>query len=175
VAKIRIPVEQLPPPNKNGQHVLRFRVASEDRNSISEWSKLFKIDSLGQIYPLQSSYFLDVGSQSIRISWETPSIYNTGASAVGASVQHNHGGEWKQHPSDVFISFNNTSGSNFIYWGRSSDSSFEVVLSQYINQYEPSLSLEDLDDFRIIVQTASFPAQINPKFLILDTGTVELV
>jgi len=43
MAKIKVPVEKLPPPNYLGNHYIRFRVSSEDRNSISEWSRLFKI------------------------------------------------------------------------------------------------------------------------------------
>jgi len=48
VAKVIIPLSQLPPPNRDGTHVVRFRIATEDKGSISEWSKLFRVESTGQ-------------------------------------------------------------------------------------------------------------------------------
>ena len=53
MAKFRIPLADLPPPNLEGNHYLRFRITTEDRNSISEWSRLFEITSVGQISPNQ--------------------------------------------------------------------------------------------------------------------------
>ncbi len=48
MAKVIIPLSQLPPPNRDGTHVVRFRIATEDKGSISEWSKLFRVESTGQ-------------------------------------------------------------------------------------------------------------------------------
>lgn len=53
MAKFKIPLEQLPPPYKDGTQKIRFRISSEDRNSISEWSNIFSITSIGQITPTQ--------------------------------------------------------------------------------------------------------------------------
>ena len=174
--KVRIPVEELPAPNEDGTHLIRFRVSSEDRNSISEWSKLFQIESIGQVYPQSSVYSLQAGSNVFNISWDTPSYYNVSPSGIGASVLHNHGNEWKQHDADVFISINNSASSNFVYWWRSSDNTFTIILQQYINQYEPEITAEDIDDIRIIVQVASKPPHVvNPLFTFVDTGIVALV
>lgn len=48
MAKVTIPLSELPPPNRDGTHVVRFRVTTEDKGSISEWSKLFRVESTGQ-------------------------------------------------------------------------------------------------------------------------------
>jgi hypothetical protein len=185
--KIKIPVEKLPPPNEYGSHVIRFRVSSEDRNSISEWSRLFQIQSIGQIYPQESTYVVQANSSITTITWDTPSVYNLSSSAIGASVQHNHGNEWKQHPADIFVSFNESSEENFVYWGRSSDNTFSIIPQQYINQYvsvlniqypqlyDPELTLEDLNSIRIVVQSASRPTKINEIFRFIDTGNVSLI
>jgi hypothetical protein len=185
--RITIPVEKLPAPNEDGSHIVRFRVSSEDRNSISEWSKLFQIQSTGQIYPEESTYVVQAGSAIVIITWDTPSRYNISSSAIGASVQHNHGNEWKQHPADIFVSFNSSIEEDLVYWGRSSDNSFSIIPQQYINQYvsvlnseypqlyDPELELEDLTSIRIVVQAASRPTKFNPIFKFIDTGNVSLV
>src|SRR6056300_336064 len=102
MAKFIIPVEDLPPPDINGNHVFRFRILSEDRNRQSQYSTLYTIESTGQIFPLESPYEITSSGSVIGVYWETPSYFNVGASAVGASVLHNHESEWKTHPMDVF-------------------------------------------------------------------------
>lgn len=127
--KYTIPVEKLPPPNKNGDHIFRVRVVSKDGNSTSEYSPLFVIKSLGQIYPVSSIPVITSSSALITIVWETPSIYNTGSAAVGASVQHNHGSEWKMHECDVFIKYHGgSSPQSFTYLGRTGDNQFLINL-----------------------------------------------
>jgi hypothetical protein len=175
VSKITVPVNKLPTPNSNGDHLIRFRIKNKTQNTESEWSNLFIVESLGQIYPLESNYFLQATLDLITISWETPSVYNTSASAnTDAIIVHNHGGEWKQHPADIFVSFNNSASSNFVYWGRSSDNQSSIVPQEYIQNYSPELSLEELEDVRVIVQSESRPPKINDKFKFIDTGIVSL-
>lgn len=48
MAKVIIPLAQLPPPNRDGTHLVRFRIATDDGSSISDWSKLFRVESVGQ-------------------------------------------------------------------------------------------------------------------------------
>ena len=136
--KIRIPVEKLPPPNYLGDHYLRFRVSSEDRNSISEWSRLFEIQSKGQIHPLESEYSIVTASGVLNLIWDTPSIYNTGPSAIGASVLHTHESEFKVHDADIFFRIN---GSSYSYYGRSKDNSFSLVIPSSVSIVKISLIL----------------------------------
>ena len=131
MAKIIIPVEDLPPPNSDGNHIFRFRIVSEDRNNFSEYSNLYVLSSLGQIYPLQSSANIELNSSStlITVVWDTPSIYNVGASAIGASIQHSHASEWKTHDADLFARwYGGSSASTFVYLGRSRDNQFAIII-----------------------------------------------
>jgi hypothetical protein len=162
MAKFRIPVEQLPAPNISGNHNIRFRVSTEDRNNISEWSKLYAIQSKGQIYPLQSEFTVSASGGVVVVYWETPLIYNTGPSAIGASVLHNHSSEWKVHDSDVFVKFNDALTTEFIYYGRSKDNNFSII------PYAGATSI------RVVVQVANHPPQLSNIFKILDTGVVNL-
>lgn len=116
MSKIRIPVEQLPPPNSDGDHVLQFRVISEDRNRISAWSNLFVIKSIGQYRPLESDYVFQSASPVITVTWDTPLIYNyNSASLVSASIQHNHTQDFKRHNTDIFVKWDS---GNFEYHDR---------------------------------------------------------
>lgn len=159
MAKFVVPVENLPAPYSDGTHTLRFRVLTEDRNNFSNWSTLFTIPSLGQIFPEQASYSIDATTTLISLYWETPSLYNV----TSASVLHNHESEWKIHDADVFVKFDNAITPNFVYWGRTSDNSFSII------PYPSST------EARVIVQVASHPPTISNRFQILDTGVVSLV
>lgn len=157
--KFTIPVEGLGPPNEDGDHLFRFRIISEDRNNTSAYSPLYIIKSTGQIYPLQSSSRYTVSSSVINVYWDTPSIYNVGASATSASVLHNHDSEWKVHDSDIFISWNSQA---FEYVGRSKDNSFSIVVQQ---PYTTA---------RIVGQVANYPPKKLDIFKIFDTGIINL-
>lgn len=125
--KIRIPVEKLPPPNSNGDHVLQYRVISEDRNRISAWSNLYIIKSIGQYRPLESDVTMIIGSNTIDLSWDTPLIYNyyTSASMSSASIQHNHSQEYKRHDSDIFVKWDSDS---FEYHDRVASDNTSIVI-----------------------------------------------
>ena len=163
MAKFKVPVEKLPPPYITGEHTFRFRISTEDKNSISEWSPLYSLESKGQIYPLTSSYSISASTNLINLYWDTPSIYNTGSAAVGASVQHNHESEWKIHDSDVFVKFNDAITTDFFYYGRSKDNSFSIV------PYAGATTAH------VKVQIASHPPEISSIFEIFDTGVVSLI
>jgi hypothetical protein len=160
--KFRVPVENLPPPNINGRHLFRFRVASEDRNRISQYSPLFTIESKGQIYPLQTTAVVNVSTSedAVNIYWETPIYYNVGASAVGASVQHNHTAEYRVHDADVFVSWDSA---EFIYYGRTSTGQINLVKPAS----NPTFA-------RVIGQVANYPPTRSDKFKIFDTGQVRV-
>ena len=159
MAKVRIPVEQLPPPNYLGDHYIRFRISTEDKNSISEWSKLFQIKSRGQIYPLEANYNVTSASGVINVIWDTPSIYNTGPSAVGASVLHNHQSEWKIHDSDIFLKLDSA---EYTYYGRSKDNAISIVI--------PS----GTSTARVFVQVANHPPTKSDIFKIFETPEISL-
>lgn len=122
MSKVRIPVEILPPPNENGDHILQFRVVSQDRNRTSEWSNLYILKSIGQYRPLESDYDISTASvysgsvfvaKQVNLVWETPTIYNYSASLSSASIAHNHTQQYKQHDTDIFIKWNPSSSASY--------------------------------------------------------------
>lgn len=160
MAKFTIPVEKLGPPNAEGQQLFRFRIISTDRNRYSQYSTLFAIDSTGQIYPQLSSACATYINNILNVYWDTPSIYNVGASAFGASVLHNHGTDWKVHDADIFVSWD---GATFEYQGRSKDNSFAIIKSNAATTA------------RIIGQVANYPPTRSDIFKIFDTGVISVV
>jgi hypothetical protein len=132
MAKVRIPVEQLPPPDKSGNHVFQFRIISEDRNKISQWSNLYEVKSIGQYRPLESSYVFASSPTIVSVTWDTPTIYNyNSASITSASIAHNHSQNFKQHETDIFVQWG--SGSvmgNFQYHERSTLDSTSIIIEE---------------------------------------------
>lgn len=124
--KIRIPVEQLPPPNSDGDHVVQFRMISEDRNRISAWSNLYIVKSTGQYRPLESDYTFTSASPTVSVTWDTPSYYNyNSASLTSASVLHNHSLDFKRHDTDIFISWDSQS---FEYHDRVNTDTISIIV-----------------------------------------------
>jgi len=106
MAEIRIPVEKLPPPDKNGDHAFQFRIISVDKNQWSAWSQLYIVKSIGQYRPLESDVTAIISTDEITVTWDTPTIYNyNSASITSASIAHNHSQNFKQHATDIFIKY----------------------------------------------------------------------
>jgi hypothetical protein len=93
----------------------------------------------------------------LTLIWDTPSIYNTGPSAVGASVLHTHQSEFKLHDSDIFIKIN---GGSYSYYGRSRDNSFSTVIP-------PGTST-----MQVCIQSANYPPTRSDKFKIFETTVI---
>lgn len=85
MGKFRIPLSNLPPPNEDGNHIFRFRITSEDKVRVSEYSTLYVIQSNGQVFPDKknsSKYRIATTSGStITVTWEAPTKYNIGTLA----------------------------------------------------------------------------------------------
>jgi len=159
MTKFVVPVEGLPAPNDDGDHLFRFRIISEDRNRLSQYSTLYVIESKGQIYPLQTTAQVINSASVVNVYWETPSIYNVGASAAGASVLHDHESEWKIHDSDIFVSWDS---GDFEYFGRNRDSEIAIIIRA------------GSSTLRVVGQVANYPPTKSDKFKIFDTGTISL-
>lgn len=85
MGKFKIPLSNLPPPNQDGNHIFRFRITSEDKVRVSEYSTLYVIQSSGQVFPdKKNSTQYRVGRTSastITVTWEAPTKYNIGSLA----------------------------------------------------------------------------------------------
>ena len=130
MAEIRIPVEKLPPPDKNGDHAFQFRIISVDKNQWSAWSQLYVIKSIGQYRPVESDVTAIVATDEVTVTWDTPIIYNyNSASITSASIEHNTSQNFKQLPTDVFVQWGSGSAmGNFEYHERSSDDSTNILI-----------------------------------------------
>ena len=130
MAEIRIPVEKLPPPDKNGDHAFQFRIISVDKNQWSAWSQLYIIKSIGQYRPFESDVTAIVATDEVTVTWDTPTVYNyNSASLTSASIAHNHSQNFKQHPTDIFVQWGSGSAmGNFEYHERSSDDSTNILI-----------------------------------------------
>jgi len=130
MAEIRIPVEKLPPPDKNGDHAFQFRIISVDKNQWSAWSQLHIIKSIGQYRPVESDVTAIVATDEVTVTWDTPTIYNyNSASIISASIAHNHSQNFKQHSTDVFVQWGSGSAmGNFEYHERAEDDSTSILI-----------------------------------------------
>lgn len=179
--KYRIPVENLPPPNSNGEHVFRFRIISEDRNTMSEYSNLLTIQSKGQIYPLTTSASASIQGQNIIVAWDTPSIYNYSSSAslykkltyltgISASVLHDHGTDWKVHDADIFVDW----GAGYEYYGRSKDNN--IIIPKKVGATQIRV-LGEIASYVSVSSSATYSAstrKTNSIFKIFETSQISL-
>lgn len=191
MAKIRIPVEQLPPPNSNGDHAIQFRVISEDRNRISAWSNLFVVKSIGQYRPLESDYVFQSASPVVSVTWDTPKYYNydgisdaivkdiSGSVTINSAsvVTHNHSQNFKRHETDIFVKWDSNS---FEYHDRvlsdttsitvpAGSSSVRIVGTVATHNIPQQGSQESLEDFGQRID--EHVEGLIDLFKIFDTGT----
>ena len=131
MAEIRIPVEKLSAPDKNGDHAFQFRIISVDKNQWSAWSQLYVVKSIGQYRPLESNITVIISLEEVSLTWDTPIYYNyDGASDAiitdpisgsivsinsASVITHNHSQNFKQHNTDIFVQWDN---GNFEYHDR---------------------------------------------------------
>jgi hypothetical protein len=118
--RVVVPVDQLPPTSSSAQHVVRFRIISEDRNRISDWSPIFVLESIGQIPSASVSYKLvETGStpKILTLVWD------------GDYVSYHKNLDSNQH--DVFVSWNQ---GQYEYLGREVGNSFQVKAPSGVNR-----------------------------------------
>jgi hypothetical protein len=107
--KFFIPLSKLPYPNIDGKHRVRFRITTQDRNEISEWSPIFVVDSPNQQVSASISYQYQLVGQTATLSWLPDSKY-------------------KEY--DIFTSFD---GSDLQYFTRTVNSGININVPTEIN------------------------------------------
>ena len=192
MAQIRIPVEKLPTPDKNGDHAFQFRIISVDKNQWSAWSQLYTLKSIGQYRPLESDITAVISSEDVSLTWDTPIIYNyNSASITSASIAHNHSQKFKQHDTDVFVQWGSGSAKgNFEYHERVVADTTSIVIppgSASVRVFG-TVALKDIPRLEIFESaSASYQPRLNEYlgvsgsaqgvydlFKIFDTGVVSL-
>jgi hypothetical protein len=73
--KFIIPLSKLPYPNADGTHRVRFRVTTQDRNELSEWSPIYIVDSPAQQASASVSYQSQISGNIVTVSWTPNSSY----------------------------------------------------------------------------------------------------
>jgi hypothetical protein len=73
--KFIIPLSKLPYPNADGTHRVRFRVTTQDRNELSEWSPIYIVDSPAQQSSASVSYQSQISDNVVTVSWTPNSSY----------------------------------------------------------------------------------------------------
>ena len=155
MAKFTIPINNLPPPNKEGFHTLRFRITTEDKNSLSQWSTLYSVESFGQVEPeqVESNITALTSDGPFEVVWNQD---------VSTSVNSQGVVDNELQAYDIFVKWNYDA--SFNYFGR--------VTGNKVTVYKnlPATSL------RVIGQLPSHPIPTEPivKFQIFDTGVVSL-
>jgi hypothetical protein len=155
VAKFIIPLDKLPPPYKNGDHYLRFRVTTEDKNSLSQWSQIYDVTSVGQISPTQ------VGAQVVALQEGGPYEVNW---REDISVELPSGSTIKRNINayDIFVRWSYDADFNF--YGR--------VLGNRVNVFEDEG--ESPTSIRVVGQltTHPLPPEKIEELQVFDTGVV---
>lgn len=130
--RIVIPPDQLPPTSSSAQHILRFRVISEDRNRISDWSPIFILNSVGQIPSASVSFkIIETGStpKGITLIWD------------GDYVPYHKDLDSNQH--DVFVSWNQ---GEYEYLGREAGNSFTIKAKSGANRVQFYVQMASYND-----------------------------
>jgi hypothetical protein len=191
VAQIRIPVEKLPTPDKNGDHAFQFRIISVDKNQWSAWSQLYVLKSIGQYRPLESDITAVISSEEVSLTWDTPIIYNyNSASITSASIAHNHSEKFKQHDTDVFVQWGSGSAmANFEYHDRVASDTTSIVIppgSASVRVFG-TVALKDIPRLGTFEESIDYQSRLTEYlgvsgsaqgvydlFKIFDTGVVSL-
>lgn len=189
MAQIRIPVEKLSPPDKNGDHAFQFRIISVDKNQWSAWSQLYILKSIGQYRPLESEdVTLVIGADDISVTWDTPTIYNyNSASITSASIAHNHSQNFKQHDSDIFVQWDS---GDFEYHDRVSSDTTSIIIPTGSASVRVigTVALKDVPQIENFESSVDYQTRlveylgisggvqgVYDLFKIFDTGVVSLV
>lgn len=101
IKKVIIPRSSLPPAGKNGEYLIRYRIASQDKNRYSHWSLIHKV--IGKKLDLVNGTIEKVNS-IIMVAWDSiPNILSY----------------------DIFVKYNGQS--EFSYHGTSISNNYSII------------------------------------------------
>jgi hypothetical protein len=105
--KFIVPLSKLPYPNIDGKHRVRFRITTQDRNEISEWSPIYSVSSPAQTATASTAYQYQKVGNIAGISW-TPNI------------------SYKEY--DIFVAYN---GGALTFFTRTANSGVNINVTGY--------------------------------------------
>jgi hypothetical protein len=101
IKKVIIPRSSLPPAGKNGEYLVRYRIASQDKNRYSHWSPIHKIT--GKTIDLVNGRLEKINS-IIMVAWD----------AVANISSY-----------DIFVKYNTQS--DYSYHGSTSSNNYSII------------------------------------------------
>lgn len=129
IKKVIIPRSSLPPAGKNGEYLVRYRIASQDKNRYSHWSPIYKIQGKplesvnGKIEKINSIVFVAWESVTNVSSYDIFVKYNNSSYSYHGSTTSNNYSIISQGGTSITVSvqiggiFKEISQSNTIYTG----------------------------------------------------------
>ena len=101
IKKVIIPKASLPPAGKNREYLVRYRIASQDKNKYSHWSPIYKV--IGKSLDPVDGVVQKVGS-IIMVAW-------TGVQDISSY--------------DIFVKYDNET--DYTYHGSSTSNSYSII------------------------------------------------
>jgi hypothetical protein len=101
IKKVIIPKASLPPAGKNREYLVRYRIASQDKNRYSHWSPIYKV--IGKELTLVEGVIQKVGS-IIMVAW-------AGAQDVSSY--------------DIFVKYDDQT--TYTYHGSSTSNNYSII------------------------------------------------
>lgn len=101
IKKVIIPRSSLPPAGKDGEYLIRYRIASQDKNRYSHWSHIHKVTGKA-LEPVNGT--IEKVNSIIMIAWNAvPNILSY----------------------DVFVKYN--SEANYYYHGTTTSNNYSII------------------------------------------------
>lgn len=101
IKKVIIPRSSLPPAGKNGEYLIRYRIASQDKNRYSHWSMIHKV--IGKKLDQVNGTIERVNS-IIMVAWDSvPNIFSY----------------------DIFVKYN--TDTNYVYHGTATSNNYSII------------------------------------------------
>lgn len=157
--KFIVNTENLPKTSSSAQHIIRFRVISEDRNRVSDWSPIFVLDSSGQIPPFGASAPFVLTSASSNSS----TVLDLTWSESFISTFYDIFVKWD---TDQFVFYKTVSSNNLKIIAKSNSSSAKFIVQSASYPVLPYSSAASG-----VVRISTTPL-LSSVLKILETGTI---
>jgi hypothetical protein len=102
IKKIIIPRSSLPPAGKNGEYLIRYRIASQDKNRYSHWSPIHKV--IGKPLTQVNGRLAVLSNSIVVVAWDA--VQNISSY-------------------DIFVKYNTQS--NYSYHGSTSTNNYSII------------------------------------------------
>lgn len=117
IKKVIVPKSLLPAVNKDNEYIVRFRIVSENRNRISDWSKKFLV-SASEVISADADFL--IAGRVVTIVWNDPD---------------------KRPAYDIFVA---SDTSSFVFNGSSVSSTYSFI-NQATTTFKYAIQIQSID------------------------------